>query len=167
MVLSSSTENSLPLPMVTANQNESPPEPLPSTEKQLKVYTPKKDKSSTMAVDHSQSSNSQGNPTPSILPPSSPSNLPIALRKAKRTCTSHPMSHFVSYDSLSPSYRAYISSISSLPIPTKVADALADPNWKAAMIEEMSALEKQGTWDLVALPEGKHVVGCKWVYTLK
>lgn len=77
------------------------------------------------------------------------------------------MSHFVSYDSLSPSYRAYISSISSLPIPTKVADALADPNWKAAMIEEMSALEKQGTWDLVALPEGKHVVGCKWVYTLK
>ncbi len=33
-----------------------------------------------------------------------------------------------------------ISYIDSLPIPTKVADALADLHWKATMIEEMSAL---------------------------
>lgn len=31
----------------------------------------------------------------------------------------------------------------------------------------MAALEKNDTWDLVALPHGKRPVGCKWVYTLK
>lgn len=29
------------------------------------------------------------------------------------------------------------------------------------------ALEKNKTWDLVTLPEGKRHVGCKWVYTMK
>ncbi|KAI5335126.1 hypothetical protein L3X38_025259 [Prunus dulcis] len=32
---------------------------------------------------------------------------------------------------------------------------------------EMDALNKNKTWDLVPLPRGKKVVGCKWVFTLK
>jgi hypothetical protein len=32
---------------------------------------------------------------------------------------------------------------------------------------EMTALHQNGTWDLVPLPPGKHIVGCKWVYTVK
>ena len=35
------------------------------------------------------------------------------------------------------------------------------------MDAEMEALEKNGTWDLVNLPNGKKLVGCKWVYTIK
>ena len=35
------------------------------------------------------------------------------------------------------------------------------------MDAKMEALEKNGTWDLVALPNGKKPVGCKWVYTIK
>ncbi|KAL5825491.1 hypothetical protein ACOSQ3_021554 [Xanthoceras sorbifolium] len=35
------------------------------------------------------------------------------------------------------------------------------------METEMDALEKNKTWDLVDLPEGKKIVGCKWVYTVK
>lgn len=35
------------------------------------------------------------------------------------------------------------------------------------MCEEMKALEKNGTWELVDLPLGKPPVGCKWVYTVK
>lgn len=35
------------------------------------------------------------------------------------------------------------------------------------MIEEMRALEKNKTWEIVELPKGKKVIGCKWVYTLK
>lgn len=35
------------------------------------------------------------------------------------------------------------------------------------MQEEISALEKNGTWDLVMLPQGKQVVGCKWVFKVK
>jgi hypothetical protein len=34
------------------------------------------------------------------------------------------------------------------------------------MHEEMEALHKNKTWDLVKLPNGKKVVGCKWVFTI-
>jgi len=35
------------------------------------------------------------------------------------------------------------------------------------MNEELSALHKTDTWDLVPLPPGKSVVGCRWVYKIK
>jgi hypothetical protein len=35
------------------------------------------------------------------------------------------------------------------------------------MKEELNALHKNNTWDLVDLPPGKSVVGCKWVYKIK
>ena len=35
------------------------------------------------------------------------------------------------------------------------------------MLEEISSLEKHNTWDLVDLPEGKNLVGCKWVFKTK
>jgi len=35
------------------------------------------------------------------------------------------------------------------------------------MLEELAALEKNNTWDLVPFPVGKKVVSCKWVYTVK
>ena len=35
------------------------------------------------------------------------------------------------------------------------------------MIDEMHTLENNGTWELVLLPPGKKIVGCRWVYTIK
>ena len=35
------------------------------------------------------------------------------------------------------------------------------------MKEELDALLKIGTWDLVDLLAGKSTIGCKWVYTIK
>jgi hypothetical protein len=35
------------------------------------------------------------------------------------------------------------------------------------MLEEMRALEKNNTWELVDLPPGKQPVGWKWVFTIK
>jgi hypothetical protein len=35
------------------------------------------------------------------------------------------------------------------------------------MNEELSALHKIDTWDLVPLPPSKSVVGCRWVYKIK
>jgi hypothetical protein len=31
----------------------------------------------------------------------------------------------------------------------------------------MTALEKNRTWDIVTLPQGKKTVGCKWVFSIK
>jgi len=35
------------------------------------------------------------------------------------------------------------------------------------MLEELAALEKNDTWELVPSPPGKKVIDCKWVYTVK
>ena len=35
------------------------------------------------------------------------------------------------------------------------------------MKEELDALSKNHTWDLVTLPLEKSVVGCKWIYKIK
>jgi len=35
------------------------------------------------------------------------------------------------------------------------------------MDEEMAALDVNATWELVALPKDKKVIGCKWVYKVK
>ena len=48
--------------------------------------------------------------------------------------------------------------------PTSVQEALNNPNWKNAMKSEISSLEKNDTWDLVPRPEGKNIVGSRWVY---
>ena len=34
------------------------------------------------------------------------------------------------------------------------------------MKEELEALRKTRTWDLVDLPSGKSAIGCKWVYKI-
>ncbi|GKV48377.1 hypothetical protein SLEP1_g55201 [Rubroshorea leprosula] len=46
-------------------------------------------------------------------------------------------------------------------------EASLDPLWQQVMKEELQALEKTGTWDLVDLPTDKTLVGCKWVYKIK
>ena len=34
-------------------------------------------------------------------------------------------------------------------------------------MEEMSALVKNNTWEIVKVPSNKRVVGCRWVFTVK
>jgi hypothetical protein len=48
-----------------------------------------------------------------------------------------------------------------------VQDALANQRWRKAMNEEMKALQKNATWELVPLPKGMKIVGCRWVFTVK
>jgi len=72
-------------------------------------------------------------------------NIPIATRKGVRSCTKHPMSNYVSYKNLSPSFFAFTSHLSSVEIPKNVQEALQVPEWKKAISEEMRALEKNCT----------------------
>jgi hypothetical protein len=59
------------------------------------------------------------------------------------------------------------SAVLSLHEPHTYREACTNPLWQQAMTEELQALEKTHTWDLVDLPHGKSVIGCKWVYKIK
>jgi hypothetical protein len=108
-------------------------------------------------------------PSADSPPPQSTSDLdlPIAIRKGKRTCTEHPISNCVSFDHLSPSFKAFSLSLSSLVVPKSYRKALSHPSWRKAMEEEMHALELNHTWDLIPKPVGTSIVGCHWVFTVK
>ena len=57
--------------------------------------------------------------------------------------------------------------IATLHEPQTYREASTDPLWQIAMKEELDALSKNHTWDLVTLFLGKSVVGCKWIYKIK
>jgi len=46
-------------------------------------------------------------------------------------------------------------------------EALKDSKWKKAMEEELSMIQKNNTWTLVDRPEGRKVIGVKWIYRTK
>lgn len=46
-------------------------------------------------------------------------------------------------------------------------DAAGSPIWQNAMAEEIATIERNETWELMNLPEGKNVIGLKWVYRTK
>ena len=76
-------------------------------------------------------------------------HLPIALRKGNRSCTNHPLSKHMSYVKLSQTYSSYVAKITNLFIPRDIHEALNNPEWKTAVMKEIHALEKNGTWDLI------------------
>jgi hypothetical protein len=59
------------------------------------------------------------------------------------------------------------SVLATLHEPHSYREASADPLWQKAMSNELDALSKTHTWDLVDLPPRKFAVGCKWVYKIK
>lgn len=75
-------------------------------------------------------------------------DLSIAFRKQKRSCTNYPISNFVSYKSLNPSYKTFMNLISSISIPSNLKEAISYSKCKEAMCEEMIALKKNGTWEV-------------------
>jgi len=152
---------------VTPSLDQSPPEPSSPPIDSLQHRTPT---TSPVVQEHGESPTSDS--SPSSLDPTTPgegdSGWPIALKKGTRSSQNpHPIYNFLSYHRLSPSYCSLLSSMSSVVIPKNVTEALDHPGWRQAMIAEMQALESNHTWELVPLPSGKKVVGCRWVYAIK
>ncbi|KAA0057566.1 reverse transcriptase [Cucumis melo var. makuwa] len=88
-------------------------------------------------------------------------------RKGTRSCTKHPICNYVSYDNLSPQFRAFTASLDSTIIPKNIYTTLECPEWKNAVMEEMKALENNRTWEICGLPKGHKTVGCKQVFSPK
>uniref|UniRef100_A0A2N9IIA8 Uncharacterized protein n=1 Tax=Fagus sylvatica TaxID=28930 RepID=A0A2N9IIA8_FAGSY len=59
------------------------------------------------------------------------------------------------------------TALATLHEPHSYREASSNPLWQAAMTEELDALSRNHTWDLVDLPPEKSVVGCKWVFKIK
>ncbi|KAF5478674.1 hypothetical protein F2P56_005215 [Juglans regia] len=79
----------------------------------------------------------------------------------------YPIANYVSTQGLSKPLKTFTQTLSSCHIPSSVEEALSNPKWAQAMQEELEALKKNNTWKLVPLPEGKKIVGCKWVFSIK
>ncbi|RDX96269.1 hypothetical protein CR513_21093, partial [Mucuna pruriens] len=92
-------------------------------------------------------------------------DMPIALRKGKQSCAKYLISQFVCTNHLSIQHQSFIVVIDAIKTPTSVQEALKDENWVQAMKEEMKALKKNSTWEIVNRPKDKRV--CKSIGTLE
>ena len=90
------------------------------------------------------------------LPPRSNCGQPATRYELNpKSKAKYPISNHVSSQKLFESYASYVLQLSSVSIPSKLQEAVADSKWTKAMAEEMTALEKNATWELVALAKGK------------
>lgn len=81
--------------------------------------------------------------------------------------TPYPISSVISYDRLNPVFQAAVHTYSLETEPKTFKQAMLSDKWKKAANVELDAMEENRTWDVVTLPAGKNVVGCKWVFTIK
>ena len=51
--------------------------------------------------------------------------------------------------------------------PKAIEETLASDHAKAAADSEYESLKENRTWELVDLPQGWEVIGCKWVFKVK
>jgi hypothetical protein len=51
--------------------------------------------------------------------------------------------------------------------PSSFQEAVQDPTWVDAMVEEYDSIVKNSVWDIVPRPIDKSVVGSRWIYKVK
>ena len=69
--------------------------------------------------------------------------------------TQYAIGNYVSTHRLSPQNQEFVNQMAGIKIPNKVKNAFKDAKWIEAVNVEMEALQKNGTWEIVPLPEGK------------
>ena len=51
--------------------------------------------------------------------------------------------------------------------PSSFEEAVEDPVWVDAMVEEYDSIIRKSAWEIVSRLEGKSVVGSIWIYKVK
>ena len=67
----------------------------------------------------------------------------------------YPINNFISNNRLSKSHAYTVNQLFNVSIPSNIQKALADPQWKKSMNDEMEALQKNSIWKFVPLLDGK------------
>ena len=80
-------------------------------------------------------------------------DLPIAVRKGRRSCTKHLIAHFLSFQKIDSEYKTFVANLSNETIPRNVEEALKDPKWKEAINKEIKVLRKNNTWGSIKLTQ--------------
>lgn len=81
--------------------------------------------------------------------------------------TKHPIQNKLSYKKFTQKYQQCVKKAENEHEPANYNEAIAHKEWKEAMSEELNALNKNKTWDLVQLPQNRRPIGSKWVYKIK
>ncbi|GJW59683.1 putative RNA-directed DNA polymerase [Tanacetum coccineum] len=77
------------------------------------------------------------------------------------------LNKYVNYANLSSDNYSFVTSLNKAIKPKTYKEAFSDPRWIEAMNNEMEALNRNGTWVITDLPNGRRVVSCKWIYKIK
>ena len=51
--------------------------------------------------------------------------------------------------------------------PSSFEEAVQEPTWVDAMVEEYDSIVRNNAWEIVPRPVGKSVVGSIWIYKVK
>lgn len=70
----------------------------------------------------------------------------------------YPLNDYISYDSFSHSYKNFVLNISSQFEPQSFHRAAKIDSWKAAMRDELNAMEANNSWSVVPLLFGKQSI---------
>lgn len=108
------------------------------------------------------------NPTPAISSPDTfgSSNPSVSASNESSSSSSSSETPPRNYKSLQEIYASCTFAL-LVSDPICFEEAGKKKEWCKAMEEELSAIQKNQTWDLVDLPEGKNVIGLKWVFKTK
>lgn len=94
----------------------------------------------------------------SVIPSQPTAHANTVLMSCSASHSKFNMSQYIPPSSV---YACYVSPITSVQEPYSYKQASLDDNWIDAMTKELSALEANHTWEIVPLPPGKKIVGCK------
>ncbi|XP_074266507.1 uncharacterized protein LOC141589782 [Silene latifolia] len=100
-------------------------------------------------------------------PESAPSSPESSSSPSSSSGTSYALANYINCHKFSTPHRHFLAAITEGIEPPSFRVAITDLKWCQAMQDEITALEKNGTWELTDLPSDKKALGCRWVYKIK
>ncbi|GKB74092.1 ribonuclease H-like domain-containing protein, partial [Tanacetum coccineum] len=74
---------------------------------------------------------------------------------------------YVRYSKLNTKNYCFVTQLNKNHEPKSYLEASKYPHWTDAMNQEMDALLRNETWEIVELPKGRKAIGSKWIYNIK